>query len=280
MALESHSSQHVHRPSYQYELLVTAVDTRADLFIESMESFLANVKLKPSRIIVHVDKLVDDETSGTEIESWLQECKIPYYSFMEWPAVGLGRAMLWCFQQATLPLVMYTQEDYLTLREIPVERALKVLTAHNLNHVRFNHRTTMAAKHNNKGLGKERWEKVEVLCCNMDAYNGDWHQVKLCIADHWYTQMSLWRVERALKGLTAVNTGTKFETSNQFVAAFNTWMNSHYGDPLNRPGGPRKWNDQAMRHECLKTYIWGPVGEPPFIKHTGSERTTGPIKHV
>lgn len=45
-------------------------------------------------------------------------------------------------------------------------------------------------------------------------------------------------------------------------------------------GDGRAWNDQMMRHERLKTYIWGPVGEPAFLRNLDPDasRTTGPSR--
>lgn len=103
-----------------------------------------------------------------------------------------------------------------------------------------------------------RWDKVEV------EFDGQ----TLCISDHWYTQTSMWRRERILPAVQAV--AQHNPQSEAFVARMNDWLNRKYGDG-------RPWNDQQMRHEKLGTYIWGGIGEPAFIKHTGSTRGTGKI---
>jgi len=256
-----------------YEVLVTAVSERADLFIQTMESMLENLDTPPSRLIVHED--VRPGSRPGEIRLWLNTAlamgKFPAYTLKETePSRGLGPAMLWCFQQATTPIVFYTQEDWQFVRRVPVGACLDIMEEHKLNHVRFNKRKTMKAKHEDTN---HPWKKVEVEFAvpgiALLTLPPQSQMQKFCISDHWYTQASLWRVAPALPGLEACQ---GFPQANRFVAEFNAWMNRTYGDG-------REWQEQQHRHERLKTYIWGPVAEPAFIKHLGSVRTTGPIVH-
>lgn len=238
-----------------YVLLVTAVSERADLFVRSMESVLASVDQPPSRIVVHED--VRPGSSHGAIGAWLAGCGLPAEHRVTAPARGMGPAMLWCFEQAQAPIVLYTQEDWGAVRPIPVAAAIGLMERNDLNHIRFNKRKTMAAKHADT---PNPWRKVEVTV----------EDQVLCVSDHWYTQTSLWRVAPSLPGLRAAQQSAG--SSERFVAAFNAYMNTTHGDPA------LAWNDQAMRHERLRTYIWGPVAEPRFIEHLGSRRGTGTIK--
>jgi len=245
-----------------YELLVTAVSERADLFVQSLDSLISNLDQQPSRVIVHED--VRPGSAPGAIEGWLKDAKATsriadYKLEVMSPARGLGPAMLRALQMAKTPIVLYTQEDWLAVRPIPVSQALVLMETHSLHHIRFNKRKTMKAKHADT---VKPWHKVEV----------QYAAQTLCISDHWYTQTSLWRVSQALPGVEAV--AHAYPQANAFVARFNDWMNEKHGD------GKQPWNDQAMRGERLKTFIWGPVGEPAFIQHLGSARTTGPIVHV
>lgn len=245
------------------EVLVTAVSERSDLFVQSMESLLANLDVRPSKFIVHED--VRPGTSPGDIEKWLSKCGISSQHRLQNPSRGMGPAMLWCFQQATQPIVFYTQEDWLFVRPTPALVAMHLMERYSLNHIRFNKRKTMRAKHEDTD---HPWHKIEKIFPFPEVADA---QQKLCVSDHWYTQASLWRVDKALPGLQA--TAEKHPQANAFVAAFNAWMNKAYGDP------GREWSNQEHRHERLKTYIWGPVAEPAYIKHLGSARTTGPIVH-
>lgn len=236
-----------------YEVAVTAVSERADLFARSMAALLANVDVPPARLLVHEDVRPGSESGA--IEAWLHGCGLPFELQVSRPNKGLGAGIVVTFERATAPVVLYTQEDWGAVRPLPIAAALDLMDRHGLHHVRFNKRKTMAAKHADT---PKPWRKVEVVV----------GEQVLCVSDHWYTQTSLWRVGVALPGLRhALAAGT---SSERFVAAFNAYMNAKHGDG-------RPWNDQAMRHERLRTYIWGPVGEPRFVEHLGSARGTGTI---
>ena len=242
-----------------YDLLVTAVSERSDLFARSMASLLASVDIQPNRIIVHED--VRPGSSPGEIAAWLSTCGLPFEHRVTSPARGMGPGMLWCFEQATTPIVLYTQEDWGFVRPAPIARCLDIMEANRLHHVRFNKRKTMVAKHADT---PNPWAKVEVRYLDSRGV-----PQTFCVSDHWYTQASLWRVDVALSGLRAAQAHAG--SSERFVASFNAHMNTTHGDPA------RAWNDQAMRDERLRTYIWGPVAEPRFIEHIGSQRGTGAI---
>lgn len=237
-----------------YEVLITAVSDRADLFAVSLESLLANVDAPPKGIIVHEDERSAGSSTG-QIAATLRETAArlgcSFAHVVSYPAVGMGLGVRWCLRQASTPIVLYTQEDYRILRPLPLRQTLSIMEDHALQHVRFNQRRTWAEKRG--------WKKVEVTLGGQT----------FCISDHWYTQTSLWRVERARTATEAVAESNS--PAHRFASAWNDWMNRTYGD------GARRWDDQGMRHERMRTYIWGPVGEPAFIEHIGSLRGTGPI---
>lgn len=240
-----------------YDLLITAVSERADLFVESVPLLLASLDTPPARILVHED--VREGSTPGEIARWLAASGWPHEHRVNAPARGMGPAMLWLFEHAATPIVLYTQEDWRAVRPIPVGAALALMEAHDLQHIRFNKRKTMRAKHADTA---HPWEKREVTIGSQT----------LCVSDHFYTQTSLWRVDRQLPCLR--HAAGVAQQANAFAAALNHCLNERYGD------GRRPWDDQAMRHGRLRTYIWGPIGEPKFIEHMGTYRTTGPINHV
>jgi hypothetical protein len=250
-------------PRYDLEVLVTAVSERADLFVETMTSMLNCLEETTPRLIVHEDTRPHSRAGA--IRAWLVDRGLPFEHRVSSPARGLGPAMRWCFQQARQPIVFYTQEDWHFVRPIPTQRCMHLMQLHNLNHVRFNKRKTMSAKHADTA---HPWRKVEVAFADDDGVNQT-----MCISDHWYTQASLWRVAPALPGLAAC--ADRAPQANAFVAAFNDWMNQSAIGATYRSS----CMDQQTRHRKLKTYIWGPVGEPRFIEHLGTDRTTGTIVH-
>lgn len=253
----------------EYDIVVTAVSDRADLFVESMESLLNAVDQPPHRLIVHEDVRPGVPAKGGTIFAWLAAADVAkrvggFQHVVESPGVGMGKGVLWCMERATTHHVLFTQEDWLALRPIPVRRTLRLMEANALHHVRWNKRKTMLYK----GEGPTRWNKVEVAFAD-PAPEGDEPQMQtMCIADHWYTQTSLWRAEEALPGIRAA--AAMHSQGNSFVSAFNHWMNSRRADG-------RPLQEQSYRHEKLRTYIYGGVGEPPFIRHLGSTRGTGHI---
>ena len=145
-----------------YELLVTAVSERADLFRQTLDSLLAQVDQQPLRVLVHED--VRPGSAPGEIAQWLLNAQAAgriadFLHKVRTPAGGLGPAMAWGFAQARTPLVLYSQEDWLTVRPVPVAACMALMEKHNLHHVRFNKRKTMRAKHADT---PNPWHKVEV----------------------------------------------------------------------------------------------------------------------
>ena len=257
----------------KYDVVVTTVTDRNDLFVQSMESLLAMVDVPPRGIILHEDYREHPDASGRRgtAVGWLKAAvaagRIEDYRWrFSSPAGGMGPAVVWCMEQAAIratdPFVLFTQEDWEFTRPVPVKRCLGLMRQHDLNHVRFNKRKTMSAKHADTD---HPWHKREIQF-EVDG-SGDFQT--LCVSDHWYTQASLWRIEPTLPTLRAA---VKYNpTAHGFVPAFNHYMNMAAADG-------RNVMDQQFRHEKLKTYIWGPVGEKSFIRHLGSHRGTGPIE--
>jgi len=238
-----------------YDLVITAVSERADLLESTLLALLAAVDQQPRQIYVHED--VRPGTSPGHIADVLRSHGIKAEHRITNPARGMGCGMLWGFETAQAEYVLYTQEDWLPVRAIPVADTLAVMHEYGLHHIRWNKRKTMRCKHEDKP--SMTWWKVE------KEIGGH----PLCVSDHWYTQTSLWRRSIALPGLRA--TAGLSNSAGSFIAAYNHWMFKTYGDG-------RAWNDQEMRHELLRTYIWGPIAEPAYIKHVGSRRGTGKIK--
>lgn len=235
-----------------YEVCVTAVSDRVDLAERSMISLAKRVDQYPERALIHVDVRDESPWPPPDAVEGIECC-------YRLPPVGMGLAMLWLFENAKTEYVLYTQEDWLVLRDLPVRRTLELMDKHSLHHVRWNKRDTLPAKHDDNP--DKRWPKVEVT----------FDEQVMCISDHWYTQTSMWRVSEALPIMREI--APKYPQAHEFVARFNHAMNKRAGYK------GRQWCDPGFRHEKIKTYIWGPVGEPQYVKHIGSTRGTGNIKN-
>jgi hypothetical protein len=245
-----------------YDLVITAVTERSDLFITCTESLLAQLDLAPARLLVHEDvRPGTDPALRGRIYDWLRASDTPFVLRENEQPRGMGAGMAWAFELAhgVSDFVLYTQEDWKAVRPIPARACLELMRAHELHHVRFNKRKTMRAKHEDTD---HPWHKVEVR----------FGAQVLCVSDHWYTQTSLWRVSAALSNLRRASDMPGAQAQERFVATFNRLMDEEAGLTT------ATWNDQRLRHERLRTYIWGGIGEPRFIEHAGTHRGTGTIR--
>lgn len=243
-----------------YDLIVSSVHARRDLLDRTLRSLLPRLDRLPVRVLVHEDVQPDLPYSSGESQILISHLSSDFPSIdfvleQTSPGQKLGLAMLWLFEHASTDFVLYTQEDFDTVRDVPVGACLDLVSGFGLNHVRFNKRKTMAVKGAHLPPEKQ-FKKIEVTF-------GD---RTLCVSDHWYFQLGLWRRSIALEGFRALAArhGGPYERCE---AAFNHWFNTHpsYGK------GADSIDGEHRRRHC-GTYIWGPIKEPAFIQHTGGER--------
>jgi hypothetical protein len=245
-----------------YEVIVTAVRDRADLLGRTLRSMIPQLDRRPQRIIVHEDTRSGVECPATpttrallnqiaidfDISITLLECN---------PGRGLGHAVKRLLDESRSELVLYTQEDFDFVRALPMDRCLRLMTAHELHHVRFNKRKTMRVKGADRPPD-EQFHKIEM------TIGGE----TLCVSDHWYFQASMWRRSIALEGFTVLADAAGPRMINRCEMAFNRWLNSGLGEGI----GSTDSTGAAARGERVRTFIWGSIGEPAFIRHTGHDR--------
>lgn len=248
----------------EYEIIVTSVHDRADLLDRTLRSMLPRLDMMPTRLIVHEDARADRPVDAGRTEALCSMIKadfgVPVDLLLTRPGTGMGMALKRLLAAAHTEFVLYTQEDFDFLRPIPVAECLAIMARHELHHVRFNKRKTMKTKGADRPP-HEQFHKVEV---QYEGLNGP---QTFCISDHWYFQASLWRRSIAKEGFdTLAATAPAGGTIPFPEMAFNRWYNTR--------GGDVHMKDPKMRQERLRTFIWGGIGEPAFIKHTGGERRT------
>lgn len=265
-----------------YDVVCTAVTDRADLFVASMDSLLRYVDAPPRRLVVHEDTRAAQEAQGHNasyrgaIESWLRATRADgriedFAHRVRAPAGGMGSAVVWAMETAGTEFVLFTQEDWELLRPVPIAATIDFMSRRGVHHVSFNKRKTMPYK----GEGPTRWNKVPVTFAEEGEVYGVADPARgpvFTVCDHWRTQLGLWRREAALPALRQA--AAMSSQSNAFVARFNDLMNTA---ALAAGGAGRRWNDQRFRQEWMRTFLFGPIGEPPFIRHLGSRRGTGHI---
>ena len=249
-----------------YALIMTSA-SRPHLLKPTLESLFAHLDQMPLRVLVHDDVLDREKNRGIQ-EALLGLTKGVYHGYQlalhhADPPRRLGLAINWLLANigSETEYVLYSQDDFVTVRDIPLRRALQVMHDHNLHHIRFNKRATMAFKETWAG----RWVKEERTFL-MGAPTLKIPEV-LTISDHWYFQLGLWRVSEMRKALSFWTANP--ERTRRLALDEPEGMINHYFDHIAYGGD---YTDQANRAQCQKTFIWGPIGEDRYIRHIGGDR--------
>lgn len=243
-----------------YDVIVSSVHDRADLLDRTLRSMLPKLDQQPARIIVHEDARASQPVVENRTENILMALEdayqVPIVLIPTRPGAGLALAMLRLLEAASPEFVFYTQEDFDFVRPVPVAACLGIMQRHALNHVRFNKRDTLPIKGAHRPNRAEWWTKQEV------AFDGQ----ALCVSDHVYFQANLTRRAVWLEGFKELFLRSP-EGVARCEARFNDWFNTKYGQGAGSVDGC-----QDKRRDLLRTFIWGGIGEPRFILHTGAER--------
>jgi hypothetical protein len=243
-----------------YDVIITSVHDRADLLDRTLRSMLVHIDQRPARIIVHEDARTSHPVVEGRTEALLaaieRKHSVPIVLIATRPGGGLSRAMLRVLESASTEFVLYTQEDFDFVRPVPVARCLEIMQRHALTHVRFNKRDTLPIKGAHRPNRAEWWTKEEVV------FDGQ----KLCVSDHVYFQANITRRALWLEGFKELLLRSP-DGVPRCEARFNDWFNRKYGDGAGSVDGC-----QDKRRDRLRTFIWGGIGEPRFILHTGAER--------
>jgi len=279
-----------------YDLIIASA-SRPHLLQRTLQSLFANVPHEdwPRHAILHDDAAFPDQRDRATNE--FIQC-VPDGVSRVWrhddPPIRHGPALKWLLDQTDAEYVLYTQDDHEVVRPLPIQRALAVMHAYDLNHIRFNKRDTGPWKETWKG----RWYKVPVQFPDRrDDTRGAWvfpgHAdapgTTLTVSDHWYFQTSLWRVA-AIKPVVDwfmddLHEGTWF--GEHCEAKANNAMN---GNVLRFPRGiitlppesltsEQRERDQEIRATYQKTFIWGGIDERAYIKHIGSKPEDWALPH-
>lgn len=236
-----------------YELIVTAVSERADLLARTLQSFRDAADIWPSRILVHED--VKPGSRPGEIarflDGFLALTGAAYTHLVRDPAAGLGPAIARLLHEARAPIVFYTSEDFDYLRPVPVGRALALMQRHGLHHIAFGKEPIPAAQHPGQA---DEWRNVVI----------DFDGQPLTVAQYWRATAALWRVDRIRPFFDRL-VAHDSEPDRWAMRKVNRWMNTAFL-------GDEAGNDHAARRQILRTFLFGGIGEPAFIRHTGGNR--------
>ena len=275
-----------------YDLIIPSA-SRPHLLDEVLRTLFLHLDQPPARVLIHDDAVFPDQQGviGEVIAERVPK-GIPAITLYDRPPITHGPALKKLLDRVTTEYVLYSQDDHKAVRDLPVGPALNLLDVHGLNQIRFNKRTTM----DKKGREGEEFYKVErqFFCKDLpekwqldaahsfskDVTSDIFRWVRCCIADHWYFQTGVWRV-------AAIKPVVDWWMANPEIGAFTEHMEVKINQVFNGewrllhpkwPGVPvldpqdGAWNDPAVRARIHKTFIWGKIGEPAFVTHTGGER--------
>jgi len=250
-----------------YDLVVISA-RRPHLLRTTLQSLLAALDQPPARVIVHDDVCfagAERAAAMTEVLAELGRAIRPLVLRTDAPPIGHGPGLAWALGQAEAGYVLYTQDDHEVVRPLPIQRALAVMDAYTLHQVRFNKRDTL----DRKGEGPQAFVKEERRFPMSDGL-----VETLCVADHWYFQTGLWRVAQIRPVVTWWDRHGPGAFAEHCEAKVNDVLNGQWRGrcpvhvDLIPPGAP--WNSAAVRAASVRTFIWGRIGEPAFLRHLGT----------
>jgi hypothetical protein len=254
-----------------YELIIPSA-SRPHLLLRVLRSLAAYLDHPPVRVLVHDDAVFPDKQQHVEdvvrdtVEHHFGD--VPVWFQADNPPLFHGPSLQRLLAAVETPYVLYSQDDHQAVRPIPVRAALAVLHAHGLNQIRFNKRDTLDKKgREGAEFFKKEFSFGPLTIC--------------CAADHWYFQTGIWRVA-AIKPVVDWWAGPLGAQHGHFSEhmevkvnqVFNgQWRSKHPPFPSEVPelDDPTRWAEPAIRATVHKTFIWGPVGEPAYVQHLGTD---------
>jgi hypothetical protein len=273
-----------------YELVVTA-SHRPHLLEPTLRSLLARIDQPPTRVLIHDDAApnllapAEQEAERLAVAREMTKgvlaglnlpCPVGYISAD--PPRKLGLALRTLLDQVQTDYVLYSQDDFVTVRPVPIRDALRVLDALHWHQIRFNKRATLAQKDTWQGP----WKKEEQAFRAHETSEGEVLDPPLegivTVSDHWYFQLGLWRVSpirAALRWLTATPERRAWLAQGLAEEQINAVLDGRHGFI---PGLIVPYQEDAheprTRKQVQKTFIWGPIGEDRYIRHIGGAAPT------
>ena len=241
-----------------YELIMSSA-SRPHLLRAVFAAFVRHLDQLPERVIVHEDVCRPD----ADVRAAIAESLPPGVAFTyleDSPPIRHGRSIHRLLGESRTEFVLYGQDDDAPVRRIPVGACLAVMEHHGLNAVRFNKRTTMAAH--------SGWPKRE-----MTFFAADMTVTTLTLAEKLHFQIGAWRrswVKAATDWWEETYPGSLAEHGEVKINNALSGVIPEFGATkvIDVPS-PGCHDDHASRIAHCRTYIWGPIGEPPFHEHLG-----------
>lgn len=269
-------------PVIAYDLIVASA-SRPHLLGPTLQTYFRHADQPPARVIIHDDAVFPDQ--GDAVRQCIARdvpSRIPVTLICDDPPVRHGPALARLLAETQAKYVVYSQDDFRTLRPLPVAEALALLRICRLNQIRFNKRDTGAVKGEPGDPAAfhklERWYVVDIDAVT-DGLAPYPFKTMLTTADHWYFQTGVWRVAAIKPVVDWWNASGPGNFREHCEAKINMAFNGAYRGqhPPWPPDVPEldplagAWNDPVIRADVHRTYIWGPIGEKQFIEHIGGD---------
>lgn len=262
-----------------YDLIITAAH-RPHLLEPTLTSLLAQVDQPPARILIHDDAATPQGPGAPpnparqreETQRILADCApsgTPVVYTWADPPRGLAGALQVLCQQAA-SYVLYSQDDFVTVRPLPIRAALAALDYNGLHQIRFNKRATLGQKDTWQGVWRKTMTRVSL--------GPETPTVPLTVSDHWYFQTGVWRVaplRAVLAWLHATSTRRALLARTQPEDAINHAFDGQFGSIPHLTVPREHPEDPLVRGVVQRTFIWGPIGEDRYVRHIGGEDPRG-----
>ena len=274
--------------------LIVASASRPHLLRATLTTLLAAVDQAPFAIIVHDDAAFPGKQEEVQQIVAMAAPVVPTLLLKNDPPILHGPTLNVLLEQVQTEYALYTQDDHIVVRPLPIREALAVMHEHHLHHIRFNKRDTMPYKETWQG----RWYKVPL---QFALHRECVHGVGLCtgscdtpvtltVSDHWHFQTSLWRVAQIRPVLRwfmdDLWEGCWFHEhcETKINTAFNGGVLRFPRDlvelpPIDMAPGDRE-RDQLTRAKYQRTFIFGKIDEKAFIQHIGNKPEDWALPHA
>ena len=252
-----------------YELIVTSA-SRPHLLEQTLLTLAEMMDQLPRLVTVHDDAVFPGKEAEVRLtaERHFPGSRIVCHD----PPIGLGPALYQLIRDVRTDYVLYSQDDFETIRGLPIRLALEVMEQHGINQIRFNKRRTMDRKGD-----FVKCERFFRTTRRLEGGETIAESLPLTVADHWYFQTGLWRTST----IWAVLDWWKGWGPGIFAEHAEAKINAALNGEMAREGFPSRyfpvevmppahWNDPKLRAEIAKTFIWGRIGDAPFISHIGT----------
>ncbi|OGS40487.1 MAG: hypothetical protein A3K77_00640 [Euryarchaeota archaeon RBG_13_31_8] len=222
--------------------------SRHELLYRSTESLKNNLQFNGKiRIIFHEDVL--NEAASNKCIQIAQENNFDIIK-SDKPNIGHGASLNWLLKQVTSKYVLNWEDDQELIRDLDLDRIIFIMDKHpdKINQVAFHKREI--EKHHYDWVAEE----IEL------------ENTKFVTNPHWAYVPALWRAEYIKPRWLGSNSGN------------HHWEQNAHLKKVHIDSGEMKSAKWVL--ENTKTFYFGKVGEPAYVKHIGTANSlrTGEYK--